>query len=197
MKFTLTIETCDIDDIYSIINKTNGVPVLNIPEAPEYSEAPSVFDSAGIPWDDRIHSSTKAVTEAGLWRKRRGIDPATVAEIEILLTNVSVVEDTPEMPTTPSIMMPEMPVTPMPEMPVAPMPEMPVAPITEMPVAPITFNDFMQGVSRGMSAKIINPAYLKELSETFGLSAITDLITNESLIPSLIFDMEKAGKWVK
>lgn len=34
-------------------------------------------DSSGLPWDERIHSESKAINADGSWRKRRGVDDAT------------------------------------------------------------------------------------------------------------------------
>lgn len=41
------------------------------------------IDSAGLPWDDRIHASSKAfLSKGGGWKKKRGVDPAIVAQVE-------------------------------------------------------------------------------------------------------------------
>lgn len=34
------------------------------------------LDSAGLPWDEKIHSATKATNADGTWRRRRGVDDA-------------------------------------------------------------------------------------------------------------------------
>ena len=47
-----------------------------------------VTDRNGFPWDNRIHSSNKQTTADGVWRKRRGIDDATVAAVEAELRQV-------------------------------------------------------------------------------------------------------------
>lgn len=45
--------------------------------------APSnALDSRGMPWDHRIHSGTKAKIAGGVWRQKRGVDPALIASIE-------------------------------------------------------------------------------------------------------------------
>lgn len=44
-------------------------------------DAPRV-DAEGIPWDERIHASTKTQTAKGLWKKRRGVDALTIANVE-------------------------------------------------------------------------------------------------------------------
>lgn len=74
---------------------TAGVPappsVASVPAPPDIapealatpsSPAPTV-DSSGLPWDKRIHSSSKAVNADGTWRKLRGLnDAALVARVE-------------------------------------------------------------------------------------------------------------------
>lgn len=46
---------------------------------------PSVFDSSGLRWDERIHGKsgdgTLPTNADGTWRKRRGVDDATVAAV--------------------------------------------------------------------------------------------------------------------
>jgi len=39
-------------------------------------------DSNGLPWDARIHSSSKAKVESGAWRLRKGVDKGLVAKVE-------------------------------------------------------------------------------------------------------------------
>jgi hypothetical protein len=44
------------------------------------TEQPPV-DKTGLPWDERIHAGTKDTNGDGSWRKRRGVDDATVAAV--------------------------------------------------------------------------------------------------------------------
>lgn len=46
------------------------------------------LDSAGLPWDARIHASTKTKKADGTWTQRRGVDKQDVAAIEAQLRNV-------------------------------------------------------------------------------------------------------------
>lgn len=52
------------------------------PPATERADDPPEFDSAGLPWDERIHSSAKATNNDGTWRARRGVDRAVVAAVQ-------------------------------------------------------------------------------------------------------------------
>jgi len=57
-----------------------GVVKVLTGEAPEL-EAPE-FDADGLPWDERIHASTKTTTQDGRWKKKRGVDQSLVEEVE-------------------------------------------------------------------------------------------------------------------
>jgi hypothetical protein len=40
------------------------------------------LDKSGIPWDSRIHTSSRAKNADGSWRRRRGIDDAAALQVE-------------------------------------------------------------------------------------------------------------------
>lgn len=60
-------------------------PVL-VAEAPAVTEA--ALDSKGLPWDDRIHASSRVKVADGTWRRKRGVDDATAAVIEAELKGI-------------------------------------------------------------------------------------------------------------
>lgn len=51
------------------------------PDADVPNPTPPTVDSEGLPHDLRIHSESKAVTDKGVWRKRRGVDAITIANV--------------------------------------------------------------------------------------------------------------------
>ena len=57
------------------VAKPAGVPGSQ-PPAPEVE-----LDKNGIPWDARIHTSTKKKTTKGLWKRKPGVDPKLVEEV--------------------------------------------------------------------------------------------------------------------
>ena len=69
-------ETVDTDDT---IDSPQITPTQIA--ASEADQGELEFDSTGLPWDERIHASTKTKTAAGIWTKRRGVDDATVARV--------------------------------------------------------------------------------------------------------------------
>lgn len=69
------------------------VPSPPVPAAPPPAPAPTAnaapappvgdVDSTGLPWDERIHASTKTMNADGTWRQRRGLnDPGLVKRVE-------------------------------------------------------------------------------------------------------------------
>lgn len=53
------------------------------PAAPAPADPATSLDKDGLPWDERIHSSSKAVNQTdGLWRKKRGVSDELVVQVE-------------------------------------------------------------------------------------------------------------------
>lgn len=62
---------------------------------------PPATDKNGLPWDERIHAGTKALNADGTWKKRRGVDDATVAAVTAELTGAAPTP-TPQPESTPA-----------------------------------------------------------------------------------------------
>jgi len=45
-------------------------------------------DASGLPWDGRIHASTKKKTAKGMWKAKRNVDPALTKQVESELAQV-------------------------------------------------------------------------------------------------------------
>jgi hypothetical protein len=56
--------------------------VSNISVAGPVLVEESRLDKNGLPWDERIHSSSRVKTADGSWRQKRGVDDALVATVE-------------------------------------------------------------------------------------------------------------------
>ena len=70
-------------------------------EVETVNDAPPATDKNGLPWDERIHAGTKALNADGTWKKRRGVDDATVAAVTAELTG-SAPAPTPQPEPTPA-----------------------------------------------------------------------------------------------
>jgi len=99
------------------------------------------LDSAGCPWDARIHTSNKATIGDGTWRKKPGVDPALFESVKAeLMGNAPAAPNataaaTSDVPTAPGLGSAAVP-------PSAPVAETPAAPAIPEP-ALLTGNDVM------------------------------------------------------
>ena len=77
-------------------------PHLVVPATPV---APSIrsCDKDGLPWDERIHASSKALNADGTWRKKRGVSDAEVTQVEAQLRGVMAIPAVPPPPPPPPI----------------------------------------------------------------------------------------------
>jgi hypothetical protein len=137
-------------------------------QAPEVKAAQVAFnqqvagavetDKNGFPWDARIHSSNHAKVADGTWRKRRGIDDATVAQVEGELRAVMgapAAQPQVQAPPAPQAV-PLPPADPLAipdalKRPQVPAPEAPAAPPVQAPAAD-PMAGFVQLVSRTSAA---------------------------------------------
>lgn len=159
---------------------------------PVNPSAPSV-DAAGLPWDERIHSTNKGQNADGTWRKRRGVDAAVVTQVEAELRARGQQQPAPapmQQPfPVPPMPMPPVPVQPMqpvgmpiqqppmvqPHQPAPmPMPEQFQQPAPVQPQQPpaqpgsIDFNTFMQHLSAKMQAGQIDQQIIINATQAIG-----------------------------
>lgn len=59
---------------------------------PATSEGPEL-DTDGLPWDDRIHASTKTKKQDGKWKAKRGVNAETVKQVEAELRQVMGIDE--------------------------------------------------------------------------------------------------------
>jgi hypothetical protein len=73
------IAPTDIATVQQTVSVAGAIPAAA--EAPADTNAPAT-DNTGMPWDERIHSSSKALTDKGVWRYRRNLDKSFIATTE-------------------------------------------------------------------------------------------------------------------
>lgn len=72
-----TIDTSEATAVPQMVNEpeidttSQQVESLAAPMGDDEEQAPSTTDSTGTPWDERIHSTSKALNADGTWRLRR------------------------------------------------------------------------------------------------------------------------------
>lgn len=131
-------------------------------------------DATGIPWDSRIHASTKALSQDGTWRARRNVDAGTKAKIEAELRATmgapvaAAVTAAPVLPTLPAA-------------PAATMPPLPGANV-ETP-----FTKFVQFIVEQTTAGTINDAWVKQVMDNYGIAdgSLQNLAHRPDLIPTI------------
>jgi hypothetical protein len=189
-------------------------PVSTVEHAPEDDDGPvntsaPERDSAGMRWDDRIHSASKGTTANGEWRKVRGLEkkftPQEIASIEAELrapaTSSAPPPVQPVQPVQPPAPMPMTP-APMQMQPVqtpAPMPA-PVQPQPQAPTGSMDFNTFMQSIARLMQPNaqgqvFVDTGYLIALNQMYGLNNITDLAAKPDMIATVVQQLRNDGRW--
>ena len=59
------------------------------PDLTQTTQPPGIeVDSAGMPWDHRIHASSRAKVADGTWRQRRNLDPNVLAQVQAEMLQV-------------------------------------------------------------------------------------------------------------
>ena len=192
-------------------------------EGPVNSAAPAV-DSAGLPWDERIHARTKAIVNDGTWRKRRGVDDNLVRQVEAELRARAVTMPRPEPMFTdpaPQIQQPQAAFIPDPaavaaqanQQPGNSMPDPaaiaaaqqvstaapvsavpPTSPVPAASTGAIDFGSFMNAVSAGMKAGKIDAQYLANLAASLGVPAVTALGATPDKLAAAYLQLQIDGK---
>ena len=120
-------------------------PVPPVPAVPPVPPAPAAppnradVDSAGLPWDARIHSESRNKVADGTWRKRRNTAPELVAQVEaelraLMAIPVASAAPLPSSPAATATAAGGSIPTPTSAPAVAP----PVAPVSASPASPVT-----------------------------------------------------------
>jgi hypothetical protein len=82
MKFSITLAAATLAELYSsaaefaALGGSSAGPADADDDAGPVNTAAPAFDSAGIPWDERIHSGTKGTNADGTWKRRRNTPDA-------------------------------------------------------------------------------------------------------------------------
>ena len=166
------------------------------------------IDANGLPWDERIHASTKTKVVNGSWKRKRGVDDAVIADVEAELRQVMAIQSpkpvgtvteqggsttvptsdnaTAEHPqaTAPVAAVP----TPQPAPSPAVVPA--TAPVAVPPVEGIaTLPQLMaSATSNGITPEVMQSAVLK-----FGLTSVALLGARPDLIPSVAAELGLAA----
>lgn len=164
--------------------------------------APQVpLDKEGLPWDSRIHSSSKAFIADGTWKLRRGVDPAEVATVKAQLR---------ELMAVPQVGPVSVPVPPAPKshylidqqpavvthnpghIGVDPSSRIP-APKSIDQVPTVTLTDLISRISKAIAENRITQATVTEVCLKHQVSEFTLLSNRPDLLPVIDADMKALG----
>jgi hypothetical protein len=153
------------------------------------------LDSKGLPWDERIHASTKAINKDGSWKAKRGVQPVTVTEVEAELRNTVASQNA--QVSAPAAAPVQQFAPPAPQAPAAP-----VAMPQPAPVAAPTrdFQGLMLRISQLFSAQQIAPEYpntiVDRINKGFGitLNTVTDVANDTRYVEYAWQCLEVDGK---
>lgn len=152
------------------------LPPFVLPEPP--TTPPSV-DAAGLPWDARIHSESKATVADGTWRKRRGVDPELVKQVEAELRGeVPAAADIPA-PPAPAVIPP----------PPAPIPEVVAVPLAPAPAPARSLTDLSAAVAQGK----LKMTDLIEQAKLQGCADVVALTNNPLALAAVIAFYDQQG----
>lgn len=100
MKYSLTITSDNPSELAKLLAHLGGTtavatyapsPMPSVPTNTGHEDddengdtiaAAGTVDKNGLPWDDRIHSTPAKLTAKGVWRAKRGVNPALVTQVE-------------------------------------------------------------------------------------------------------------------
>lgn len=167
------------------------------PTAPHVPPVPTVApatgshvqtDSEGLPWDHRIHASTKTFIADGTWKLKRGVDAAEVVMVKEQLKALMCV------PTFVAVVNPDrVPFAPVISAPPAP----PPAPtshylINQVPPT-VTLADLIARMSAAIVAGKMTQAVVAEMCTKHGVSEFMLLSSRPDLLPLIDADMRALG----
>lgn len=164
-------------------NPAGVAPAPSAPVAPS-TPAPGVeLDSKGMPWDERIHASTKTKLVSGEWKAKRGVDPALVASVEaelrIRTTDVSV--GYAPAPAPAALGVPPAPVAPF-VPPAAPLPPAATG-APSVSADPETFEQLMPRITAAVTQGILPPTAVTAACAGQGLASVVALQQQPQFVP--------------
>lgn len=162
------------------------------PPAPPLSDAAQVaLDKAGLPWDSRIHSSSKAINQTdGLWRSKRGVADDVVARVTAELQAVMAIPK-PDAPLVASIPT-SATVTDASNLPAAAPSAPPAPPVAPVSGVPANLGELMTHITRAETAGTLTREEFTAAWQATGVVALPLLASRPDLIAVVYHSL--AGK---
>jgi hypothetical protein len=196
---TSPLQSSDAAAVFAAASATPAPSAAPVP-APAASTSPAQeLDSDGMPWDARIHASTRTKTAKNVWKKLRGVDDGTVAavtaELRTLVSAPKVAAFTPLNAATPAAPPPPPP----PQAATAAPPPPPQAITAAAPPPPTTSNttapppppgvDFV-AVARYVGEHKITAEKVGEICGKHGIQGLAQLTQHKHLCAPVLADFK-------
>ena len=187
------VPVSDGDDASEVIPPNPFIIPLVVPVTPPAPIIPGVdIDKDGLPWDVRIHASSKAILASGKWRQKRNVDPALVTQVTAELRGAMAVP-TPTAQEIPNGAAPGVGSVNAPPPPAPVTPPGPIAPVDlasrAAPIVPgatnITFPNFMQRTTGAG----IDQATIQATCAQHGLESIALLASRSDILQVVARDL--------
>jgi hypothetical protein len=168
----------------------NGLPSPAIPSNGLKTNDYGV-DSRGLPWDERVHSSSQGKNATGSWRYKRNVEKNYIAQVEQeLASRVKIdqgarMESVPQVPATPptplTVVPPPMAFPPTPVAPVQAPPPLPPPQIVPAAHSLVTFKQtLVPTLAKLVTDGKLNQAYIKTLCDHYQVPML-HMVNDEQL----------------
>lgn len=84
---TSPLQSNDAATVFAAPSATPAPSAASAPDGAGVTSLAPELDKDGMPWDGRIHASTRTQTAKGEWKKRKGVDPGVLAQVTAELRN--------------------------------------------------------------------------------------------------------------
>jgi hypothetical protein len=187
------------------INTSTGSPVI-VPVPPTIITSGVKLDGEGLPWDRRIHASTKTVRQSdNTWKMIRGVADTLVDQVKAELRTamgqvqpVAAVPPTPPAPPVLTLVPPAPPAPPLPNMdndkgwpdpPAGPVAAA-VPPVPPAPPVADPYTDFVQFCTSNQQSGRLAFEVIKGTCEKYGITQLPMLNARHDLIPTIRTELE-------
>jgi hypothetical protein len=184
ISFPQAIATEDPSSPEKVFTPPLAIEVPEVKAGPQLVTSTSTasnLDKAGLPWDERIHSSSRALTADGLWRKKRGVDDALVAQVESQLKQLMALPTPAAVSVAPVIAAPSV---------IASVPPPPPTPIAEVTDGRQAFINLVSRVSAAIPAKKITMDEVVKACNDAGVPTLPLLANRADLISQVAMTIE-------
>lgn len=187
------IGDANLNAIFGTPDVAKGTPPL-IPDIP-YHTVP--LDKEGLPWDSRIHSSSKATIADGSWKLRRGVDSTEVEKVKAQLKELMAVPVVTGMDLAAGSDVTVVTIGSASTVPVPPAPKshylIDQPPVDVPSPAPVTLTDLIGRMSAAIAAGKLTQANVTEMCVKHGVSEFFLLGNRPDLFPLIDADMKAMG----